>query len=235
MKYTVLFASLFSFSVGVIVSNESFSNSDIKVTSLFVPHNLGPTEVHFKHNEFYVNNGGKEYRLKKYLSDSTIQSMSPDKLLKLQQIGHIAVTKTNDNEFVLRSHIHGNGGGPITATCLYWITKGLSYGCLGLGLGTGVAATTAAVAATGPVGLAAASGFTYATTAVTGGAMLAATATPAAVTGAFVIGSVGGTAAATTATAATLAASGGSVAAIVAGIETASTAAAVFGMALPLP
>jgi hypothetical protein len=103
--------------------------------------------------------------------------------------GRISARKTSNGSYVLRGHINGLGGGPITGAVM--------YGCVKIGGWLGIIGGTTAVAAT------------------------TVAAAPVAVVGGAMVGSA--------------AAASMGVAAAVTTVETAASAAFLFGVSLPTP
>ncbi len=142
--------------------------------------------------------------------DAPLKKMSNEQIAGFLNNGNgrIRVAQFDNGEFNLKTHVRGNGGGPLLGSLLYALTKTACYG-------TAVAATGAAVVTTGGIagavtGVAAAS--------ATLGAGSAVTLTAAAISGA------GGAAAAAEVTTAVIATTG-SLAGAAAVIEAASVAA----------
>lgn len=204
-----------------LVSNMSFAGGlELQESSVFVPHNLGSVSLLHDAEGFHAIKNGRAYDVQKCFTDKQLRNVSSEQLREFLKQGYIAVNQMSDGEFSLQAHGRLVGGGPVTASILYWATKSLCYG-------TAVAAASTAVVATGG---AAAGALTTAGVAVaTGGAGVGA----AAVSGA-IAATAGGTALAVEATTGTIVAAGG-LAGAVAAVETASMGAFAFGLALPLP
>jgi len=142
--------------------------------------------------------------------DASLKKMSHEQLAAFLNEGNgtIRVTQFNNGEFNLKTHVYGNGGGPLFGSLLYALTKVACYG-------TAAAATGAIVVSTGGIA-GAATGVAAASTTL--GAGSAVTLTAAAISGA------GGTMLAAEATTAVIATTG-SLAGATALIEAASVAA----------
>jgi hypothetical protein len=155
---------------------------------------------------FQVKQNGRMYAVPQHDLDNTLRQVNRKNLAKYLKAGLVRVNKMNNGDYVLRSHVKGVGGGPISAAIGYWVTKSACYGALGAAATTVVVAPLAAPAALGVAS-------------VTGGmsAMVSAGATLA--TGLAV--DAGVTAAAASGTVAVVSASGGVVGAMAA-VESAS-------------
>lgn len=206
--------------------------------SVFVPHNLGRISLSHNKKGFKVlEENGSKHKVKNHNIDGILHKMDSGELTKFLAHGYLALNKNDAGEYSIKAKVRGNGGGPITANVLYWVTKTVGYGTVAAAAGS---ATMAAI----PVATAALGGSAVATMAVNGaatGAYIVATGTAAgagmATGGAAVVGSaLASTAvtaeAATLATGGLLAAGGGC---IVTGVETASWGAFAVGLWLPLP
>lgn len=208
--------------VVLLASGVSYAGGlELQASSVFVPHNLGRVSLLHDAEGFHAIKNGRAYDVQKCFTDKQLRNVSSEQLREFLKQGYIAINQMSDGEFSLQAHGRLVGGGLVTASVLYWLTKSLCYG-------TAVAAASTAVVATG--GAVAAGALTTAGVAVaTGGAGIGA----AAVSGAIAT-VAGGTAVAVEATAGTIVAAGG-LAGAVAAVETASMGAFAFGLALPLP
>ena len=205
-----------------LASSVAFAGGlELQESSVFVPHDLGSVSLFHDAKGFHAVKNGSVYDVQTCFTDKQVRNISSKQLRGFLKQGYIAINQMSDGEFSLQAHSRLVGGGPVTASILYWATKSLCYG-------TAVAAASTAVVVTG--GAAAAGALTtVGVTVATGGAGLGA----AAVSGAIAT-VAGGTALAVEATAGTIVAAGGLVGAVAA-VETASLGAFAFGLALPLP
>jgi hypothetical protein len=214
--------SCVGFCLTVMLTSSLFQANPLSLagTSVYVPECLGKLSLCYEGNSFYLEKDGAFYQVQNCYSDSRLRGITSDCLEKFLKYGYIAVNQMDNGAYTLRAQGRLCGGGPLTASALYWVTKSACYG-------TAVAAASTAVVVTGGAAVGALT--TAGVAAATGGAGIGA----AAVSGA-IAATTGGTAAAATATAATVTAAGG-IAGAAAAVETASMAAFAFGMWLPLP
>jgi hypothetical protein len=103
--------------------------------NVFIPCKLGDLAVVKKQKGFTVLKGGNEYPVANYNTDTLLQKVNAKQLAALlaDNGAHVSVSELNENEFSLRSHVHGKGGGPITGAICYWGTKGIAYGGMAVG------------------------------------------------------------------------------------------------------
>lgn len=192
---------------------------NITGTSFFSSQKLGKIELFYDEKGFHVLQNGKLHDVRNYWIDPLLRNIKHEQLKAFLDKGYICVTQLNNKEFSLKAKIRILGGGPITSGILYWATKTLCYGTFAAGAGTAVVLTGGAAAG-----------------AVTGGVVAAAT-TSAGIGAGAVAGGItaAGLAGEAAMVSTSIAASAGGVVGAIAAVETASAAAAAFGMALPLP
>jgi hypothetical protein len=218
MKKILLLAVLFASS---LVKAQSY---EIPSQSVFSPEALAVTALIHNEKGFSVATNSGQRQVYNHNIDKTLRNISPDKLEAFTKAGYIAINQLSDGEYSLNAKVRGNGGGPVTAAALYWLTKTTCYSvattAAGAAVATGVGAAAGATAAA------------LATTAVGVGTSVVVGSVP--LTAASVASSVVGTmgaAAATELTMATIAATG--ITGAVAAIETASLGAWALGMSIP--
>ena len=194
----------------------------IKDSAVLKPERLKNTKLYQNEEGYYAKQDKSTYHIKSYDIDPLLKKLKGDKLQKFLDIGYISLHQMDNEDFVLKAHVRGLGGGPILAGIFYWGTKAI---CYGTALAAGSAAVTTVVVASGgsvaPVMVGAAlvkaagAGSTIGMAAVSAG-----------------ITTSGGTAIATTLTAGTLT-SAGSIPAAIALVESAASAAGTIGMLIP--
>lgn len=193
---------------------------ELESSTVFIPACLGKVSLLHSDHGFSVVKEGRERRVQKHDTDPLVRNLSEDQLKSFLQHGYLSISQMSNDDYALQAHVRLPGGGPVTASALYWITKSLCYG-------TAVAAASTAVVVTG--GAAAGAITTAGVAAATGGASMGAVAVSGAIAA-----TAGGTATAVTSTAATVTAAG-SLAGAAAAVETASMGAFALGLWLPLP
>ena len=187
-----------------------------------------------KGNDFFVENENETSLIQRAFIDKELRGISEERLAKLAAAGaYLKLNKMEDSDdYTLRLGGRLNGGGPVTANALYWITKSLCWGGVGAAATAGAATVAAATVASGgtagiAVGAALNAGATVAI-AGTGAGTLAAGATAAAIGTSAAATSAAGLATGAIATA-------GGTTGLVAFIEAASVSAFGLGLVLPLP
>jgi hypothetical protein len=188
-----------------------------------------------ENNNFRIESDEGSFPIQRCYMDKELRGISSDKLAKYVAAGaRLQVSKLdgNDHEYTLKLNGKLNGGGPITANALYWITKSVCWGGVGAAATAGAAGVAASVAATGgTAGLAIGA-------AVNAGASVIVAGTGAGTVAAGAAAAAIGTSAAATTTAVTITAataSAGGAIGVVTAIESASLGAFAFGLLLPLP
>jgi hypothetical protein len=184
----------------------------------------------FTHGEnFVVAQDNKLSLIKNHDIDPLLKKFGSKNLDRFLKHGYLELNQCTNGDYTLKANVRGVGGGPLTGSFLYWLTKTVCYGGAAAAIGGTVAATGGAAAAVGTAvagsaGAAVGGGAVAATTYVASGSALGvATATFSTVSAAGAIAAIpGGTAAASLATGATIAASGGCIATAMAAVETAS-------------
>lgn len=91
---------------------------------------LSPERLSLYHDGegFHVKQKGRLYAVPRYDTDEVLRKVNKTNLAAYLQAGLIRVSKTNNGEYVLRSHIKGLGGGTIGAYIGCFLGKGLVYG-----------------------------------------------------------------------------------------------------------
>lgn len=225
--------------------------------AVHAPTSLGDIELVADSHNFFVKKNGMLNRVQRYDVDQTLREAHKKQAIQqLLKNGYVSVSQYNNGDYKLNVHGRVNGGGPIVGYLLYGAVKLVSYSALtgvaagavtagaavvapgavaaGIGtvvataaeIGAGTVATATAIVATEGAALATAAGATAATVAtVTAAPAVAAAGVAAVAAAAPVVGEV----------AVAAAASAGGIAGLFAAIETAASAAFVFGMSLPTP
>lgn len=212
---------------------------------LYIPRrDLGNLKVSYGESGFIIHNEDENthHVVQGYNLNKTLRDMSPQARQAFMRNGCLKVGRMSDGEYSLEMHGRLKGGGPILASVFYWLTKSCCWAGVGIAASAGVATVTAAVVASGGAlagaavgGASVAIASTAAVTTAIGGTVGS---TGAGIIGAAIVGSgsAAATAAATTGGAALVAgaaASGAGAVGLVAGIESASWAAWILGMAIP--
>lgn len=213
---------------------------EVTKNGLFIPKKLGDVKVFHENDNFYIGSHGTYEKVQRYNLDKELREMRQDQLIKFLGAGYLAINQSDNGEYSIKAKVRGLGGGPVTASVLYWLTKSVCYGGAAVAVGTATVATGGAVATAlggGAVVTAATGGAVAATgVVVSGTAAGAAMGTGGAVVAAGAIAtSAAATEVVTMATVSTMVTSGGCVAAAMAQVETAAIGAAAFGLWLPLP
>lgn len=87
---------------------------------------------------FTVTEHDRSYKVGRESLDGTLKNVNKANMAMFMKKGRVSAHKTSDGSYVLRGHVNGLGGGPISGAIAYWVTKCTMYG-------------TAAAAATGLV------------------------------------------------------------------------------------
>lgn len=115
-----------------------------KLTNVHMPPKLGNAELLHDDNGIYLLKGKVIKPIENHQCDQILRKLIANRKLKeFQKHGTLRVNTmgSENEEIIVRAHVHGNGGGPILATGLYFGVKFL--GCLGL-VGGAVIANAAA-------------------------------------------------------------------------------------------
>ena len=124
------------------VSASSYSKLlKLKDSSVHAPQRLGKVSLLHDEDGFYVLQNNKPHKVKNDWVDPILRTATNKRLESFQKSGYISVNQLDNGEFSLKANVRGLGGGPVTASMLYWVTKAIGYG-VPVALGT-----TAAVAA----------------------------------------------------------------------------------------
>jgi hypothetical protein len=217
----------------------------INNSSLLAPSDLGEVNLYHTPGKFFISQNGEFHAIESYNTDALLKTLKTEHLDKFQQVAFFSISQLSDGEFVLRGHIRGNGGGPMTASAFYWITKSVLYGSVAATATTAVVATGGAAGAAigGAIGGAgaAAGGATAGSMILSGvvtvgtGGVSTATAVGGAMIGTGAAMSTGIATGATVVTGASIVASGGCLATFMGMVEAASATMAAIGAVLPTP
>lgn len=189
-------------------------------------------KLYHNNHDMYVEDDNAAYRIEQYQMNKELRDVLKYKALAkfIESEGYIRINE-DDGKYSLVAKVRGDGGGPVTANALYWVTKTFCYGTL-LGAATAGAATIVG-ASGGTAAIPMATAMAAGKTAIVSGAMGIGATAVATTVSTTAAGAVVGTAAA--GTAGTIVAAGGGSWGIIAAVETASCAAGAFGLWLPLP
>jgi hypothetical protein len=102
----------------LIVANDALV---VKRASLMTA-GLGKIKVSHDSEGFSVNQNGISHRVALHDIDPQLRTISTGNLAKYLTVAKLSVTKVGDN-FAIRSHVPGKGGGPICGVIAYWVTK----------------------------------------------------------------------------------------------------------------
>ena len=117
-----------------------------------------------------VTEHDRSYRVGRESTCDVLRNINKTNMARFMQKGRISAHKLNDGSYMLRGHVNGVGGGPIAGWIAYWGTKALCYG-------TGIAAgTTVVVASGGLAGVVTGAGLGIASSGATVGAGIVGTA-----------------------------------------------------------
>ncbi len=195
---------------------------------------LEPIGLSYDEEGFTVTENDLSTRVQRYDTDKMFRGKTKKQIAAFAAMGKFKISKFDNGEYSVKADGGLNGGGPVTASILYGLTKFLCWTGVATGAGvvaTGVgAATLATGGATGLLGAGAATavGIGVPTGAAIVGSVAAAavpTATAVAVAQGAVVAGAGIGAVGTA----------GLIAGTATAIEGVSLGAFAFGMALPLP
>lgn len=136
----VSIAFLFPF---VMMGSERINLSKMYQSRLLAPENVG---VSFGKRGFAVEEEGNVYKCGPQDLDSNLRRVTKENIAQYLASGKIRVSRTSDGGYMLRSHIPGVGGGPITGALTYFGVKGILY----IGAVTGIIAVAPIVPAVAP-------------------------------------------------------------------------------------
>ena len=209
-----------------LLSVPQFLNSmQIEKKYLSVPGRLGNISIFNTDNGFEVEEANStRVAVPSYRISKDIRNMKTHQLASFIRNGYIAVNQSTDGEYSLDMRRRLNAGGPILATALYGITKGVCYGVGLAAAGAGIAFAAPSVAA----------GSANVVLTVIGGYLGGTTGATAGVVSSFVAGGPATVAAAST-TVSGVAAATGSTLGVFAAIEGLANMAFLAGMAAPTP
>lgn len=124
MYKSLLVVSLFSLSV--------YAGEGIKINPI-VSHKLGNIELYHHNGNFKVFQNNKVHVVAHHnVVDKQIRSIDSKKLSFFLNHGHIQVSQNNQGDFILRSNVHGLGGGHATGKLFGVITKFGGYAAIGI-------------------------------------------------------------------------------------------------------
>ena len=121
--------------------------------------------VYCKNKQWSVEHDGRQHAIQRAFVDKVLRDMPEDKAEEALTHFALRIAQMDNGQYSLHAHARGLGGGPLTASFLYWTTKTLWYGTAAAAAGTAVVATGGAAA-----GAAAALANAGAAAAVAGGA-----------------------------------------------------------------
>jgi len=94
---------------------------------------LGKARLMRDEEGFKVIKKGKSFPIDPTLVEAPLRAMNDEQLGKYLAVAKIAVSKTSDKNFVLRTHVPGQGGGVVGATIGAWAGYcGVQAGALGI-------------------------------------------------------------------------------------------------------
>ena len=86
---------------------------EVQENSTFVPQHLGKVRVTHDEQGFHVIKDDTKYDVKKYFVDSSVRDLTSEQLSKFLKVGYLSVGKIEDQDFSLKAHVRGPGGGPL--------------------------------------------------------------------------------------------------------------------------
>lgn len=90
-------------------------------------HELGNISVVSDGTSFFVQKNHKLIKVEPCSLDQTLRTMNKKHLEAFQKCGYVSVNKLGKNEYSLKSHVRGLGGGPTTCWAAYCTTKAIGY------------------------------------------------------------------------------------------------------------
>ncbi len=99
----------------------------INNSSLLAPSELGEVTLYHTPGKFFISQNGKLHAIESYNTDTALKPLKEEHLDKFQQVAFFILTQLSDGEFVLRGHMRGKGGGPISAAIGAWLVRAAFY------------------------------------------------------------------------------------------------------------
>jgi hypothetical protein len=126
MKLRMLLALVVSF--GIVNASET-TNSSVRIpkSAILGKSALGKARLMRDEEGFKVVRKGKSFPVDPTLVEAPLRTMNDQQLGKYLTVAKIAVSKTSDKNFALRTHVPGNGGGLGGATAGFYIGKFLTH------------------------------------------------------------------------------------------------------------
>ena len=112
-------------------------------TSTLSPSKLGKVNVTHSNKQFKVVQNGKVHDVQNAWVDKPLRGIETAQLAKYLRHGYISVNQLDNGEFTLKANNRVNGGEPVMAATLYWITKVSCWTAVSISAG---AVVTSAVA-----------------------------------------------------------------------------------------
>lgn len=134
--------------------------------SIRAPRHLSDIKLYHGKEGFTVLHNDKKHVIEKRFMDSIARNITKEELKSFLKLGYFAINQTNDGTFTLKAHERLVGGGPLFGAAMYWITKSLCYGTVGVAIGGTVITTGGAGVVLGSHLAAAGAGLAVASTAV---------------------------------------------------------------------
>lgn len=234
-KAVITIASFISLN---LLAVDELNQLQLTKVAVFASHKLSGVDLFHAKDGFHVAKNNQLKKIEPCFIDKSLRVLTEKQIRGFQKHGYFELNELSDGNYSLKARVRGQGGGPLTGSFLYWITKATAYGGIAAAGGSAVFATGgAAAAALGGgsaatfVGGAAAAGIGYGASGTALGAAM--TSGGATVIAGGIATSATATSAAGLATGAGLAASGGCVATMMGGIETAALFMGTLGTLCP--
>ncbi len=127
-------------------------NFNIPKSNLHISSSIGDIRVQYRNNEFFVIKQDQVTKIESYNLPKELRNITTAQLEACLKCSYIALSKV-ENNYVVRLHCRGLGGGPIACAIAYWATKVVCYaGAAGVAVGAGVAVVGTGGAAAGAIG-----------------------------------------------------------------------------------
>jgi len=125
MKLRMLLTLVVSF--GVINASENLT-SGVKIpkSAILGKSALGKARLMRDQEGFKVVRKGRSFPVDPTMVEAPLRTMNDEQLGKYLTVAKIAVSKTSDKNFVLRTHVPGQGGGVFGA----WLGSAIGYGAV---------------------------------------------------------------------------------------------------------
>jgi hypothetical protein len=104
----------------------------VKDSAIRYPHKLGKINLFHNENGFNLTHNNQTHQIKKYWTDPALRVMTKPQLEKFQDNGYIAINQLDNDEFTLKAHVRGLGGGPATGYAAWIATQAIGWVAFGV-------------------------------------------------------------------------------------------------------